>query len=181
MASIGAFVAGTPELILYLMYNMRSQVYAKALPMPLVIGALKRLELIRNHPEYREKYLDPLAADWRKYRTIPGFTEEGRCLLQRRYAPWNWARESLSPYSLDGRVVEPEDRYKVMDAIAAYARIWFDLLKKAEPMKDPQYKQEVLTRKKFLQKIYRDRDPGGEVIKKIFGDDKHHLFVSLIF
>jgi hypothetical protein len=48
-------------------------------------------------------------------------------------------------------------------------------------MKDPQYKQEVLTRKRVLQKFYRDRDPGGEVIKKIFGDDKHHLFVSLIF
>jgi hypothetical protein len=136
---------------------------------------------IAAHPEYREKYLDPLANDWRKYRTIPGFTEEGRCLLQRRYAPWPWARESLSPYSLDGRVVEPEDRIKVMDAVAAYARVWFELLKKAEPMKDPQYKQEVLTRKRVLQKFYRDRDPGGEVIKKIFGDDKHHLFVSLIF
>lgn len=55
MASIGAFVASEPHVIKYLMYNMRSQVYAKSLPMPLVIGALKRLELIRNHPEYREK------------------------------------------------------------------------------------------------------------------------------
>lgn len=55
MASIGAFVASEPHVIKYLMYNMRSQVYAKSLPMPLVIGALKRLELIREHPEYREK------------------------------------------------------------------------------------------------------------------------------
>jgi len=55
MASIGAFVASEPHVIKYLMYNMRSQVYAKSLPMPLVIGALKRLELIRNHPEYRDK------------------------------------------------------------------------------------------------------------------------------
>jgi glycine C-acetyltransferase len=54
MASIGAFVAAEPHVIKYLMYNMRSQVYAKSLPMPLVIGGLKRLELIRNHPEYRE-------------------------------------------------------------------------------------------------------------------------------
>ena len=116
-----------------------------------------------------------------QYRTLPGFTKEGRCLVQRRYAPWPWARESLSPYSLDGRVEEPEDRYKVMDAVAAYARVWLELLKKAEPVKDPQYKQEMLARKKVLQKLYRDRDPGGEVIKKIFGEDKHHLFVSLIF
>src|SRR6185295_347822 len=42
-------------IVEYLRYNMRSQVYAKALPMPLVVGGLKRLELMRNHPEYREK------------------------------------------------------------------------------------------------------------------------------
>ena len=54
-ASIGAFVAAPREIITYLMYNMRSQIYAKSLPMPLVIGALKRLELIRNHPEFRDK------------------------------------------------------------------------------------------------------------------------------
>ncbi len=55
MASIGAFVASTKEVIYYLMYNMRSQIFAKSLPMPLVVGALKRLELVRNHPEFREK------------------------------------------------------------------------------------------------------------------------------
>ncbi|MGI4886036.1 MAG: aminotransferase class I/II-fold pyridoxal phosphate-dependent enzyme [Janthinobacterium lividum] len=54
MASIGAFVAGPETVIEYLRYNMRSQIFAKSLPMPLVIGALKRLELIRAHPEYRE-------------------------------------------------------------------------------------------------------------------------------
>ena len=55
MASIGAFVAGPESVIEYLRYNMRSQIFAKSLPMPLVVGALKRLELIRTHPEYREK------------------------------------------------------------------------------------------------------------------------------
>jgi glycine C-acetyltransferase len=55
MASIGAFVASTHSVIYYLMYNMRSQIFAKSLPMPLVIGALKRLELIRTHPELKEK------------------------------------------------------------------------------------------------------------------------------
>lgn len=54
-ASIGAFVAGPKEIITYLMYNMRSQIYAKSLPMPLVVGGLKRLELIRTKPELREK------------------------------------------------------------------------------------------------------------------------------
>ncbi len=55
MAGIGAFVCGPRWLINLLRYNMRSQLYAKSLPMPMVIGALKRLDLIRKHPEYQEK------------------------------------------------------------------------------------------------------------------------------
>jgi glycine C-acetyltransferase len=54
MAGIGAFVAADKDTIDYLAYNMRSQVYAKSLPMPMVIGALKRLELLQNKPELRE-------------------------------------------------------------------------------------------------------------------------------
>lgn len=54
MASIGAFIAGDKNIITYLKYNMRSQIFAKSLPMPLVIGAQKRLELIKNHPELRQ-------------------------------------------------------------------------------------------------------------------------------
>ncbi|MBR2333603.1 MAG: pyridoxal phosphate-dependent aminotransferase family protein [Rikenellaceae bacterium] len=55
MAGIGAFVASHKWLIDLFRYNMRSQIYAKSLPMPMVIGALKRLDLIRKHPEYQEK------------------------------------------------------------------------------------------------------------------------------
>mgnify|MGYP005844947347 CR=1 FL=1 len=54
-ALIGAFISSEKEIITYLRYNMRSQIFAKSLPMPIVIGALKRLELMRQHPEYREK------------------------------------------------------------------------------------------------------------------------------
>lgn len=54
-AMIGGFIASEESIIEYLRYNMRSQIYAKSMPMPLVIGGLKRLELMRNHPEYREK------------------------------------------------------------------------------------------------------------------------------
>jgi glycine C-acetyltransferase len=53
MASIGAFVAGDPDLILYLRYNMRSQIFAKSLPMLLVEGALTRLELLKTQPELK--------------------------------------------------------------------------------------------------------------------------------
>lgn len=54
MAGIGGFVASSEAVIDYLKYNMRSQVYAKSLPMPMVFGALKRLELLMTHPELRE-------------------------------------------------------------------------------------------------------------------------------
>lgn len=54
-AGAGGFVASTKEVIMFLKYNMRSQIYAKALPMPMVYGALKRLDLIRKHPEYKAK------------------------------------------------------------------------------------------------------------------------------
>ncbi len=53
MASIGAFVAGPEPIIKYLRYTVRSQIFAKSLPMPLVIGAIKRLELIKTIPDLR--------------------------------------------------------------------------------------------------------------------------------
>jgi glycine C-acetyltransferase len=55
MAGIGGFVAGTKEVITYLRFNLRSQIYAKSLPMAMTIGAIKRLELLKTHPEYKEK------------------------------------------------------------------------------------------------------------------------------
>jgi glycine C-acetyltransferase len=54
MASIGAFIAGEKHVIQFLKYNMRSQIFAKSLPMLLVEGALKRLDMIRTKPELKE-------------------------------------------------------------------------------------------------------------------------------
>lgn len=53
MASIGAFIGGDLEIIEYLKYNTRSQIFAKSLPMPLVIGNMKRLELLKTRPELK--------------------------------------------------------------------------------------------------------------------------------
>lgn len=55
MAGIGAFVASDKQIIKSLAFKMRSQIYAKSLPMPMVVGAMKRLELIKTRPELREK------------------------------------------------------------------------------------------------------------------------------
>ncbi|MBP8791280.1 MAG: aminotransferase class I/II-fold pyridoxal phosphate-dependent enzyme [Breznakibacter sp.] len=54
MAGIGGFVAADEEVVSFLRYNMRSQIFAKSLPMPMVVGALKRLELLRTQPELKE-------------------------------------------------------------------------------------------------------------------------------
>jgi glycine C-acetyltransferase len=54
MALIGGFISSDEQVVEYMRYNMRSQIFAKALPMPLVIGALKRLELLRTKPELKD-------------------------------------------------------------------------------------------------------------------------------
>ncbi|MFA6483751.1 MAG: pyridoxal phosphate-dependent aminotransferase family protein [Bacteroidales bacterium] len=62
MALIGGFVAGKKEVIDFLKYNMRSQIFAKSLPMPCVIGAMKRLELLRTKPELKKQLWDIVGA-----------------------------------------------------------------------------------------------------------------------
>ena len=54
MAGIGAFLAGDDDVIQYLKYNLRSQMFAKSLPMAMVKGALKRLDMMRTMPELKE-------------------------------------------------------------------------------------------------------------------------------
>ena len=54
-ASIGAFIAADEQIVEYLRYNMRSQIFAKSLPMPIVVGAKKRLKMMKEKPELREK------------------------------------------------------------------------------------------------------------------------------
>ena len=54
-ASIGAFIAGDEDMVRYLRYNMRSQIFAKSLPMPLVVGARKRLKMIKTMPELKDQ------------------------------------------------------------------------------------------------------------------------------
>lgn len=55
MAMIGGFVAGNKDIVMYLKYNLRSQTYAKALPMPYVVSGMKRLEMIQQNPQFKDK------------------------------------------------------------------------------------------------------------------------------
>ena len=71
MAGVGAFFAGDKKLIAYMRYNVRSQMFAKTLQMPMVVGAMKRLEMLKSMPELREKL-------WSNVKKIQsGLTERG--------------------------------------------------------------------------------------------------------
>lgn len=71
MACVGAFISSKEQVIDYLRYNIRSQIFAKSLPMALVVGLLKRLELLRTRPELKNKL-------WENVRALQaGLREEG--------------------------------------------------------------------------------------------------------
>jgi glycine C-acetyltransferase len=113
MAGIGAFIAGKEDVINYLRYNMRSQTFAKSLPMPMVIGALKRLELIKTRPEIREKL-------WTVVRALQsGFRAKGLNLGS--------TESPVTPVFLSGTVAEAtnvvidlRENYKIFCSMVVY-------------------------------------------------------------
>jgi len=92
MASIGAFVAGDKKVIEYLRYTTRSQIFAKSLPLPLVIGNLKRLELLRTKPELKEQL-------WNVVNTL----QSG---LRKRGFNLGTTKSPVTPVFLSGGIVE---------------------------------------------------------------------------
>lgn len=72
MATIGAFVAGDEDVIDFLRYNMRSQTFAKSLPMPIVVGARKRLQMLRESEEHKNKLWE-IATSLQNGLTAAGF------------------------------------------------------------------------------------------------------------
>jgi glycine C-acetyltransferase len=121
MASIGAFVAGERDVIDYLMYNMRSQIFAKSLPMPLVIGAMKRLELLKSRPELRENL-------WTIVRALQGGLREKGFNLGRTESP-------VTPVFLQGGITEAtnvitdlRENYKVFCSMVIYPVVPKDVI-----------------------------------------------------
>lgn len=92
MAGFGAFIAGDKDIIRILKYNLRSQVFAKSLTMPMVIGGLKRLELLRTRPEIKEKL-------WENVRKLQsGLLERGFNL--------GGSNTCVTPVMMEGSTVE---------------------------------------------------------------------------
>ncbi|WP_026475293.1 aminotransferase class I/II-fold pyridoxal phosphate-dependent enzyme [Alkaliflexus imshenetskii] len=113
MALIGGFVAGREDVINYLRYNMRSQIFAKSLPMPLVIGALKRLELLRTKPELKENL-------W----TVVNALQKG---LREKGFNLGKTESPVTPVFLDGTVPEAttltmdlRENYNIFCSIVVY-------------------------------------------------------------
>lgn len=113
MGSIGGFISGPSAIINYLRYNLRSQIYAKSLPMALVEGNLKRLELIRTRPELREKL-------WLITRAM----QDG---LRKRGFNIGKAEACVTPVFLEGNVAEAtnilidlRENYRIFCSVVVY-------------------------------------------------------------
>lgn len=113
MASIGAFVASDTGIIDFLRYTMRSQIFAKSLPMPIVVGNLKRLELLRTMPELREKL-------W----TIVNRLQSG---LKERGFNIGQTNSCVSPVFLEGTppeaselVIDLRENYNIFCSVVVY-------------------------------------------------------------
>lgn len=113
MAGIGGFVAGDATIINYLRYNMRSQIFAKSLPMPMVIGALKRLDMLRSEPIHREKL-------WKVVKALQKGLRNAGFNLGNTESP-------VTPVFLDGGVPEAtnltydlRENYKIFTSIVTY-------------------------------------------------------------
>jgi glycine C-acetyltransferase len=113
MASTGAFVAADKEIIDYLKYNMRSQMFAKSLQMVLVKGALKRLDMLRTRPEFKDKL-------WRNVNSL----QDG---LKERGFDIGLTKSCVTPVYLKGSIPEAmvlvkdlRENYSIFCSIVVY-------------------------------------------------------------
>ncbi len=121
MAGIGAFVAGEKAIIDSLKYNMRSQIFAKSLPMPMVIGALKRLEILQTQPHHKENL-------WKIAKTLQdGLVAEGFNIGN--------TQSPVTPVYVDGTVAEGtnvvvdlRENHSVFCSVVAYPVVPKDVI-----------------------------------------------------
>lgn len=121
MASIGAFVSGKEQVIEYLRYNTRSQIFAKTMPMPLVIGNLKRLELLKNNPQFKDNL-------WKISTALQkGLTEKGFQIGK--------TQSPVTPVYLNGTVdeaanltVDLRENYGIFASIVVYPVVPKDII-----------------------------------------------------
>lgn len=113
MAGIGGFVAGEKDIVDFLRYNMRSQTFAKSLPMPMVIGGLKRLELLKNETSLRENL-------WKVVKALQSGLRENGFDIGKTNSP-------VTPVMMHGGLVEAtrliidlRENYKIFTSVVIY-------------------------------------------------------------
>ncbi len=155
MASIGAFISGPKDIITFLKYNMRSQIFAKSLPMPLVIGALKRLELVKSKPELRENL-------WKIVNALQdGLKKEG-FNLGRTQSPVTPVILSGTGYEAGHLVADLRENFGIFCSIVIYPVVPKDVIMlrviptAAHTLEDVKYTIETFSkiRTKLLNKEY---------------------------
>jgi glycine C-acetyltransferase len=155
MASVGAFIASTKPIIQYLKYTMRSQIFSKSLPMPLVIGALKRLEMIREKPDFIENL-------WTIVNALQDGLKKVGFDLGKTQSPVTPVMMHGSPYEAADMVYDLRENYKIFTSIVIYpvipkGMILFRLIPTAvHTLDDVKYTVETFAklRKKLENKEY---------------------------
>ena len=124
---------------------------------------------------YLEKYLDPFESIYKQYTD----------LLDAPPEQLSWFRALSSPYVIAGRPKADPDRARMkraLDCIVTYIKYWLEeIVAKAEPITDPQYKEQVKARKEKIKDIYRRKDPGGAVATAILGKELAWKGLKLTF
>jgi glycine C-acetyltransferase len=113
MAGIGGFIAGDTDVCFFLRYNMRSQTFAKSLPMAMVLGALKRLDMIRTMPELREKL-------WNVVNALQSGLKEAGFDLGRTNSPVTPVYMQGGPAEATNLVYDLRENYGVFCSIVVY-------------------------------------------------------------
>ena len=113
MASIGAFVAANHKVIKYLRYNVRSQIFAKSLPMPLVIGGMKRLELLRTQPELKSNL-------WKVVNALQKGLREKGYNLGTTQSPVTPVFLNGTEYEAGNLILDIRERYNIFCSMVIY-------------------------------------------------------------
>jgi glycine C-acetyltransferase len=113
MASIGAFIAGDEDVVNYLRYNSRSQIFAKSLPMPYVVGNLKRLELLRSKPELKAKL-------WENVHALQSGLKEQGFDLGKCNTPVTPVYLNGNPSEAANLIIDVRENYNIFLSIVIY-------------------------------------------------------------
>lgn len=113
MASVGAFIATEKPIIDFLRYTLRSQIYSKSLPMPITIGALKRLEMIKTHPELIENL-------WKIVNALQSGLKDAGFDLGKTQSPVTPVMMSGTVYEASNMLMDLRESFGVFCSIVVY-------------------------------------------------------------